>query len=319
MKNFYIITNKPKDPRLETTMYIERYLTKRGATCQVSPMKKDDAVISEDMLSELHSMDETEVLEEEISLAYYQVRGTKGLKYTSIDALDDMVECIIVLGGDGTLLQASRDMIGKDIPFIGVNLGSLGFLAEVEKQNIDDALDALLEDTYDMEKRIMLDAVVKHQSGESYQLYPALNDITITRGGALRIIGFDIYVNDLFLCRWSADGVIVSTPTGSTGYNMSAGGPIVEPGADLIVLTPICAHTLNARSIILRAEDRITIVIANAKDGGTLSVEANSDGYDRVPMVTGDQIQIQKTKQTTTIIKISKESFVEVLHRKMSE
>ena len=126
-----------------------------------------------------------------------------------------------------------------------------------------------------------------------------------------------ISVNGQILCQWNADGIIISTPTGSTGYNMSAGGPIVEPGANLIVLTPICAHTLNARSIILKAEDSVEIEIDSGHNGSILQVEANSDGSERISMETGDKIFISKAESTTGIIKLSKVSFLEILHKKM--
>lgn len=309
MKNFYIITNKLKDPLLETTTFIYHWLMKNGAKCCIAPMDEGEKSQQNKKEQFLLNSEESGGFEKKIPKDAYQ----------TIEQTENQIECIIVLGGDGTLLQAARDTIGRNIPLIVVNLGSLGFLAEVEKNNLVEALYNLLEDNFETEQRMMLDATVSHEDDTSYHMYPALNDITITRSGSLRIVRFDIYVNDLFLCRWSADGIIIATPTGSTGYNMSAGGPIVEPGADLIVVTPVCAHTLNARSIILRADDRIKISIADTKTGGVLLVEANSDGYDRVPMVTGESIQIKKTEQTTTIIKLSKESFVEVLHRKMSE
>ncbi|MGN0156090.1 MAG: NAD(+)/NADH kinase, partial [Lachnospiraceae bacterium] len=117
----------------------------------------------------------------------------------------------------------------------------------------------------------------------------------------------------------SADGMIMATPTGSTGYNMSAGGPVIEPGAKMIVLTPICAHTLSARSIILRAEDEIEIEIDRGRDGTQLTVEASFDGNEKVPMVTGDRIIIRKSDETTAFMKLNELSFVEALHRKMSE
>ena len=121
------------------------------------------------------------------------------------------------------------------------------------------------------------------------------------------------------MCKWNADGIIISTPTGSTGYNMSAGGPIVEPGANLIVLTPICAHTLNARSIILKAEDSVEIEVSSGHNGSVLQVEANSDGSERISMKTGDKIFISQAKNTTKIIKLSKVSFLEILNKKMGD
>ena len=246
---------------------------------------------------------------------------SKGAGYVVLkDArnLQEYVECVLVLGGDGTMLQAADGMAGKDIPMIGVNLGTLGFLSEVELDNLEEALERLIGDEYVLDERIMLQGCIEG-TGSVKELSPALNDISITRCGSLQIISLKISVNGQFLCRWNADGIIISTPTGSTGYNMSAGGPIVEPGAELIVLTPICAHTLNARSIILKAEDCVEIEIDSGHDGKVLRVEANSDGNESISMETGDKIIISKAKNTTKIIKLSKVSFLEILHKKMGD
>lgn len=230
--------------------------------------------------------------------------------------LNEEVECILVLGGDGTLLQAASGVAGKNIPMIGVNLGTLGYLAEVEIENLEEALEQLIRDEYEVDERIMLQGRMEGK-GKYKELSPALNDISITRCGSLQIISLKIFVNGKFLCMWKADGIIISTPTGSTGYNMSAGGPIVDPGANLILLTPICAHTLNARSIVLKAEDSVEIEIGSGRNGSILQVEANSDGNERIAMETGDRIIISKAKNTTRILKLSKVSFLEILHKKM--
>ena len=228
------------------------------------------------------------------------------------------IECVLVLGGDGTMLQAANEIAGKNILMIGVNLVTLGYLAEIELDNLEEALHQLLIDDYVLDERIMLQGRIVTKEGIK-DISPALNDISITRCGSLQIIALKIYVNGQFLCRWNADGIIISTPTGSTGYNMSAGGPIVEPGANLILLTPICAHTLNARSIILRAEDIVEIEIDSGHNGMSLQVEANSDGNERISMETGDKIFISKADNTTKIIKLSKVSFLEILNKKMGD
>ena len=158
-----------------------------------------------------------------------------------------------------------------------------------------------------------------HHQNKQFHISPALNEIAIIRCGTLQIIKLNIFVNGKFLCQWKADGIILSTPTGSTGYNMSAGGPLVEPGAGLLLLTPVCAHTLNARSIVLRADDEVVVEIAHGRGGSKLVVEANSDGSEQFIMETGDRISIRRAKQTTTIIKLSKASFLEMLHKKMSD
>lgn len=248
--------------------------------------------------------------------SYLHSRGASCAMVKHAQELTEEVECMLVLGGDGTMLQAAGGVAGKQIPMIGVNLGTLGYLTEIELDTLEEALEQLIIDDYVLDERIMLQGrIVRKDSVED--ISPALNDISITRCGSLQIISLKIYVNGQFLCRWNADGIIISTPTGSTGYNMSAGGPIVEPGANLIVLTPICAHTLNARSIILKAEDIVEIEIDSGHNGTILQVEANSDGSERISMETGDKIFISKAENTTKIIKLSKVSFLEILHKKM--
>lgn len=225
---------------------------------------------------------------------------------------------VLVLGGDGTLLSVAREVAGTQMPVLGINLGTLGFLAEVEPNRMEEAIERLMNGDYLTEERMMLNATVIRE-GEEMALSSALNDVTITRCGSLQIIRYSIYVNGKFLCNMGADGVIVSTPTGSTGYNMSAGGPIAEPGAKLLMLTPVCAHTLNSRSIILRSEDVVEIVIGSGNDGSKLTVEATSDGNEKILMSTGDTLRICKSDKTTVIVKLDERSFLEALHRKMSE
>lgn len=231
--------------------------------------------------------------------------------------VDDTVECIIVLGGDGTMLRAAGEYLGRHIPFIGVNLGTLGYLAEVEKDQIDHALDQLIEDDYEVESRMMLSGIPV-VSGESMNPMIALNDIVINRKGALHVINFNIYVNGRLLSTYSADGIIISTPTGSTAYNLSAGGPIVEPKARLIMMTPVCSHTLvNNRTIILSEDDVIDIEIGEYKPGEKQEVNASFDGRHPVNLNEGDKIRIIRSDKATRILKLSEVSFLDILQKKM--
>ena len=148
------------------------------------------------------------------------------------------VEAVIVLGGDGTMLRAAHSIGTYDVPLMGVNLGTLGFLTEVEESNAYKAIDRLLADDYSIEKRMMIEG----RKGETS--FSCLNDVVITRAGFSRIIGLNIYVNEQLLDTYEADGVIVATPTGSTGYNLSAGGPIISPKSKAVVVTPISPHSL---------------------------------------------------------------------------
>lgn len=289
MEHFYIITNKPKDEQLQITREVVAFLEAHGKKCTVCVRDKDREEYQKD----------TEATGREINVP----------KET---------DCILVLGGDGTLLQAAVDTMDVDIPLLGINLGTLGFMAEVERTNIENALKALIEDRYDVEERMMLDGQIYHK-GEMIKELHALNDIVLTRRGSLKIVVYDIFVNGQFLNSYQADGVIVSTPTGSTGYNMSAGGPIVEPKAKILLLTPICPHTISARSIVLSPEDVVEIKVKPGRTGETQEMEVNFDGSFTKHLSTGDSIKICKSRRVTKFIRLSKVSFLEVLHKKLSE
>ncbi len=282
MKYFYLITNEVKDPEGFYTRKITAYLAAHGGK----------VVCTE------HAASYPKLCKPDL-------------------AKPEVPDCILVLGGDGTLLRAARNLLNQDIPLLGINLGTLGYLAEVEIAAIEEALDKLLGDRFTREERMMLEGQVRRQD-MAEQNY-ALNDIVISRCGSLQVLTFQIYVNGQFLNSYSADGMIVATPTGSTGYNMSAGGPIVEPGASLLLLTPICPHTLNTRSIVLAPDDEIRIEIPRGKDGQRQTVEASYDGSHKVRLQTDDSIVIRRADKTTGILKLNTESFLTVLHKKMSE
>lgn len=278
MKHFFLITNEVKDLEKRYTGKVTEYLEAHGA----------------------------------------KVSGAISGETAEHVKLPAGIDCVIVLGGDGTLLKAARGIVGYEIPLLGINLGTLGYLAEVETGNIEDALGRLIRGEYSKEERMMLAGSVYDKSEEISSNF-ALNDIVISRCGSLQILQFDIYVNGRFLNSYSADGMIVATPTGSTGYNLSAGGPIVEPGARLILLTPICPHTLNTRSIVLSPEDEVTIEIPEGREKTVQMVEASFDGTHKIALKTGDKIVIRKAPETTGILKLNTESFLEVLRKKMSD
>ncbi|MBR1439948.1 MAG: NAD(+)/NADH kinase [Lachnospiraceae bacterium] len=226
----------------------------------------------------------------------------------------DGIEGILVLGGDGTMLRAARKTRKWEIPIIGVNLGTIGYLTEVEIGSVDQALDALIADEYTTEGRMMLFGKCPAKDFQAH----ALNEIAIVRYGPVKMVDFKIYVNDLLLNTYSADGIIISTPTGSTGYNLSAGGPIVEPSADMFLVTPICPHTLNTRTIVLSPEDKITVEIDEGRRGEDREVEASFDGMDSVILRSGDKIEIGRSARRCNIMKLKETSFLEVLRHKMN-
>ncbi|MDY6103455.1 MAG: NAD(+)/NADH kinase [Acetatifactor sp.] len=228
------------------------------------------------------------------------------------------MDAMLVLGGDGTVLQAVRETKTEPIPLIGINLGTLGFLAQIEPAGIEEALDRLIAGDYTREERMMLQGQAVFADGSVREGF-ALNDIVITRNGPLQMLKLNIYVNGRFLHQYQADGVIVTTPTGSTGYSLSAGGPLIAPGAKLLMLTPICPHTLNQRSIIFSSEDVIEIEIPQGRDGQMQRVSASFDGVTSAYITTGERIRIRKSEQCAEFILMNQESFLDVLNRKMSE
>lgn len=282
MENFFVITNLNKDTKLNVTQCIKSYLELKGAKCQIF---SDNLCLQEE--------------ERKLSIP----------KDT---------ECILVLGGDGTMLQAARENLKTDIPMIGINMGTKGYLTEIEVGSLEEALDCLLKGEYHIESRMMLNGVI-HKAGCEMPPMCALNEISITRKGSLAVIHYNVYVNGKLLKVYSGDGIMVSTPTGSTGYNLSAGGPIASPQAELMLLTPICPHTFNSRTVILSPLDVVEIEIAHGRDGQTQEVEVNFDGNYKEILYSNDRVVIKKSAATTKIVKLSEESFLEVLHSKMRD
>ncbi|MCH5341733.1 MAG: NAD(+)/NADH kinase [Acetatifactor sp.] len=289
MKHFLIYTNTHKDKNLSTTGHIREYLETKGQRVTVWA--------DESRWREKQGTDDREDV---------------------LQAVSGDVDCMVVLGGDGTVLQAARDARRLNIPIIGVNLGTLGYMTEIEPDGLEEALDRLIAGDYQQESRMMLKGTAFLPEGRTEEGW-ALNDIVISRSGSLQIIKFNIYVNGQFLHDYDADGVIVTTPTGSTGYNLSAGGPLVEPKAKLILVTPICPHTLNQRSIILSPEDVVDIEILQGREDRTQTVEANFDGRHVIPLRTGDRMRIVKSEKSTEFIQLNRVSFLEVLHKKMAD
>jgi NAD+ kinase len=225
-------------------------------------------------------------------------------------------QCAIVLGGDGTLLQAARELVETDIRLIGINFGNLGFLAEVEKDDITETLEKLIHDDYFVEKRMLLNGKIV-RAGRVVMENAALNDIVINRSSLMKVMQLKISVNGMLLSKYHADGIIIATPTGSTAYSMSAGGPIVKPSAELIVMTPICPHTLNTRSIILDSEDVIEIEVSSKRDYDNDVKKVFFDGDDNIELEKGDLVVIERSRLSVGIIKLKSRSFLEILGKKM--
>lgn len=285
MEKFCLITNREKDTNLEVTNQITSYISVNNKEC--------------------------------ILLEGSETQDC-GSYCTNTKEISEDIECAIVLGGDGTIIQAANDLLGKNIPIMGINLGTLGFLAEIEKDNIYTALDALFENNYKKQERMMLYGAISSKGTDIFQ-GAALNDIVITRSGFSRIISVSIYVNEELVDRYRGDGVIVSTPTGSTGYSLSSGGPVIKPDAKVMVITPICPHTLSARSIVISADDSVRIQINESKKTQEEEAIATIDGRKVILLHSGDSINISKAKETTSLIKINGISFFNILRTKIGQ
>ncbi len=234
-----------------------------------------------------------------------------GFKNEEIFSIADL---IIVLGGDGTLLNIARQSASYDVPLFGINLGHLGFLTEVEAEDMYSALEKIISKEYKIEKRMMLEAIVE-KDGIQLEKSIALNDVGITKGPFSRIISLGIYINNSFVDLYSADGVVISSPTGSTAYSLSAGGPIVGPDLKVLIITPICPHTLHSRSIVVSNEDIVKIEVCQ----NNTEVMLTLDGQQGYKVKSGDVVTVRQSQYFTSLVKLKDRSFFQVLRQKMSE
>ena len=222
-------------------------------------------------------------------------------------------ECLLTLGGDGTIIQTARTYGKLGKPILGINMGTLGFLAEVSPEDMEEAVKRLLSDDYFVEERMALSGKVMRDGQEIYRDF-GLNDIVLHSSGASRAISFDIYVNGGYLTRYFADGIIVASPTGSTAYNLSAGGPIVMPSGETMLLTPVNPHTLLARSVILPPDVTVSLILTG-KEGETAG--ASFDGTTFEPLSTGDELCVFRANVKVKLLKLHTDSFIEVLRKKL--
>lgn len=227
--------------------------------------------------------------------------------FVSPEALTESCDMVIAMGGDGTLLRAARYILKGDTPLVGVNLGSLGFLTEIVVDERYAVLERILKGEYRIEHRIVLKATLSNEKE-----FFALNDIVLHMGTSGRIIAVDITVNHAPLTRFSADGVIIATPTGSTAYSLAAGGPILHHGVDAQVLTPISPHTLGLRSMVLSSEDQLSITL---KKGKGIFV---TDGQTSIEADPGFSFTVTKAEYTIPLVRATNRDFYEILRTKLN-
>lgn len=284
MKKFCVVTNSYKDKQLKIANEISDYIYKNGGKCII-----------------IDNVDS----------------NTGDFKILSVQDVPEDVECVISIGGDGTLLHAAKDFIDLDAVFVGVNKGTLGFLAEISPDEINTALDKLLNNQFQIESRMMLYGEVR-RSGTIVYSSIVLNDIVIHRGDDLAITDYEVMVNGDLLGTYQADGIILSTPTGSTAYNLSAGGPVARPDSHMIMLTPICPHTLANRSIIFSKNDKIEVKIGQCRTPNAERRKAAFDGDGIFNIISGDVICICGAEKAAKIAKIDEGSFLQAIKDKLN-
>jgi NAD+ kinase len=221
-------------------------------------------------------------------------------------------DLIISLGGDGTLLNIAPLVERPDVPILGVNLGGLGFITEVAVDELESALAKTLEGDYEVEKRMTLEVRVNTKNGKLHK-FRVLNDAVIAKGARSRIIDLETYVGDDYLCTYRADGLIISTPTGSTAYSLAAGGPILEPALGAIILSPICPHTLSNRPIVVPNKSTIQVTLRSFGD----TVILIPDGQPGVRLNNGDQVEARDFGLPVSLIKLPSRSYYEILRNKL--
>ena len=226
-------------------------------------------------------------------------------------ALAKQVDLLLVFGGDGTLLRVAREIAGSQTPILGINIGGLGFLTAVSSADLPRALQHVWKNEFTFELRALLEAHA-HCRGKTIR-QSALNDLVISRGVASRLIELHVSVNGDPLTRYRCDGLIVSSPTGSTAYSLAAGGAVVFPTAEVIQLTPVCPHTLSNRSLVLPLTSKISVKVLNSKPPTILS----ADGQVVTELSAGDQIAIRRSRETVRLMHLEGSSFFESLRVKL--
>jgi len=223
------------------------------------------------------------------------------------------VDLMIALGGDGTLLSVARGVGTRETPLLAVNLGGLGFMMSTGPEEIFEALESVVDGSYDTQERTVLAATVTRESGGPAQSYYGLNDIVVNKSAIARLLQLDAVISGELMCSYRADGLIISTPTGSTAYSLAAGGPILHPAVDGICITPICPHTLTDRPVVVPESSSIEIVFQGGDDTTYLTV----DGQVGTGLRVGDRIVIRRAEHSVRIVQTEAPRFFDVLRTKM--
>lgn len=232
-------------------------------------------------------------------------------------SLTDTVDLLISIGGDGTMLTAARRVAGAPVPILGVNLGRLGFLTDIRPEQVDVAIAAVLEGDYVAEERMLLRASLQRNSDDSTATVSTLafNDVVLQKGSGGRMFDFDTVISDTFVNRHSGDGLIIATPTGSTAYALSCGGPIIEPSVNALVMVPICPHTLSDRPLVVPATSEVAVTLADADEP---PAHVSCDGEEIGEMGPKDKLLIESADETVSLLHPRDHSYYELLRSKLN-
>ncbi|HYE32785.1 MAG TPA: NAD(+)/NADH kinase [Methylomirabilota bacterium] len=249
------------------------------------------------------------------ALADVSTAHLAGLKLKTTKTLSDLAEAVdllLVVGGDGTMLGAARGVSHSSTPILGINTGGLGFLTEVQAQQMGAAFKQLWAGEYEIEERSLIHAIGS-AAGHPISLI-ALNDFVISRGAVSRLIELDVFINEQSLTRYRCDGLIISSPTGSTAYSLAAGGAVVSPDAEVLTLTPICPHTLSNRSVIVRLDAVVRIEALSGK----VDMFLTADGQEQLALQSGDSITIRQSDRSVRLVRLPGSSFFDTLRQKLN-
>ncbi|MBU3142180.1 NAD(+)/NADH kinase [Clostridium sp. CF012] len=230
--------------------------------------------------------------------------GLEDIKYKDLDI-------IIALGGDGTILLTSRNLYNASIPILGVNIGNLGFLSSVELRGFENAMKRFIEDDYYVEDRMILKCTLPHRTDS--EDYTALNDIVVSKGTLARVVKYELHIDNKFYIDFTGDGLIIATPTGSTAYSLSAGGPIIYPNLDVIAVTPICPLSLSMRTIVLDGKSEISISIKSEHE----SIFLTLDGQRAIKLNNYEKILVSVSEKKCRLVKFNDYNYFEILRKKI--
>jgi len=252
----------------------------------------------------------------EVVLEAYTAESMANTFELPISTLEDIGHCdlAITIGGDGTLLNAARNLIETDVPLLGINLGRLGFLVDISPEEMSPRINEILDGKFEEEHRILLSTRIEHHSGSAHSVSDAFNDVVVHKWEVARMIETETYINGRFLNSMRSDGLIVSTPTGSTAYALSSGGPILDPGMDAMILVPISPHTMSYRPIVIDGESIVDIYV---KEGPLSHAQVTCDGQINLGVVSGDKIQIRKKDRYVRLIHPCQHNHYEILRAKL--